>query len=293
MEAIEMTKLLRLIILIMTIVIVISGCGYNNENVKVPILMYHHLVTQENIKNNPDLAKNGSVISVEKFTEQMKYLHENSFNTITLQELTNFIEGKTQLPPKPVVLTFDDGYESNYTLAYPVLKKYNHKATINIVVRSTEKPIAGGLPHLTWEQMREMQESGLISIQSHTYDLHKYLPVNKSGKKKPAVVSPIWLKDAEREETQEEYQKRLQEDFSRSKNVIENKLGTKVNVLCFPYGVYNDTALEIADGLGYEIYLTIKKGYNTASTSLKELYRFGIAEKTPREEFIEIVSGKY
>ncbi|MBZ4688300.1 MAG: Cda1 [Clostridiales bacterium] len=288
-----MTKLLRLIILIMTIVIVISGCGYNNENVKVPILMYHHLVTQENIKNNPDLAKNGSVISVEKFTEQMKYLHENSFNTITLQELTNFIEGKTQLPPKPVVLTFDDGYESNYTLAYPVLKKYNHKATINIVVRSTEKPIAGGLPHLTWEQMREMQESGLISIQSHTYDLHKYLPVNKSGKKKPAVVSPIWLKDAEREETQEEYQKRLQEDFSRSKNVIENKLGTKVNVLCFPYGVYNDTALEIADGLGYEIYLTIKKGYNTASTSLKELYRFGIAEKTPREEFIEIVSGKY
>src|SRR5699024_1862299 len=98
----------------------------------IPVLLYHHLASKEDIENF-GWEKNGSIIPIENFREQMDYLYENNFYTATLEELELFIDGKIDLPEKTVVITFDDGYLSNVEYAYPIMKKYGFKGSIFMV----------------------------------------------------------------------------------------------------------------------------------------------------------------
>ncbi len=148
----------------------------NNSLIKsistdVPVLLYHH------IEPGAD-GSNGSIISLERFEEHMKALKENGYNAITCSDLISYAENGTKLPNKPILITFDDGYQSNYEYAYPILKKYGLKGTIFVIgsffgsdtYKDTDMKI---IPHFGMSEAQEMVDSGVIEIQSHTYDMHQ------------------------------------------------------------------------------------------------------------------------
>lgn len=123
------------------------------------ILLYHEFTEQE-----PLPSQYGVITTPQRFETDIQYLLAEGYTFISLTDLYAFHQGNRALPKKTVILTFDDGYESNYTLIYPILKKYEIPATIFVVVSAMGNP-----GKLTWEQMLEMEQSGLVDIQSHSW----------------------------------------------------------------------------------------------------------------------------
>ena len=102
----------------------------------------------------------------------MQYIKDRGYEPISFEQLIEYHENRRELPEKPIIITFDDGYLSNYELAYPILKEFNFKAAIFVIgVSFGNKDLA--YPHFGWAEAREMKASGLVSIESHTYDLHR------------------------------------------------------------------------------------------------------------------------
>lgn len=132
----------------------------------IPVLMYHDF--QENISQEQESA----VVHPDLFAEQLKILLQKGYTPINFKDLNLYIKGQGGLPLKPVIITADDGYLSNYETAFPILKKHNIPATFFVTTRYIGVDTCS--PHFTWEQAKEMEESGLIDIQSHTHE-HKLL----------------------------------------------------------------------------------------------------------------------
>lgn len=231
---------------------------------KVLVLTYHHI----------DEKTNAVTIPPKLFEEHMKILMDYRYNVISMEEFIQFLEGSGDVPPNAVVIAFDDGYESFYTVAYPILKQYHYVATNFIVVSSTvlqNTPI----PHLTWEQMKTMKKDGM-SFYSHTYDSHKMLPINKEGDEDKTLISLLYLPETGQRETQEQYERRIREDLQNAETLLQKNLGNQKKLLAFPYGVFNPTVINIARELGIHYTLTVKEGINKPGTT--EIYRLNAGD---------------
>lgn len=137
-----------------------------SKHSKIPILEYH--VVRENI---PDDGTGYLYVTPENFEDQISILKSNGYNFITFDDLEQIDNNKMEMPDKPIIITFDDGYLNNYVNAYPILKKLDAKATFfvstaNIVNESLEYD-ENKLKFMSWEQLLEMENSGVIDIQSH------------------------------------------------------------------------------------------------------------------------------
>lgn len=246
-------------LLISSNTLVSAGAEQLNQPVhyedKALVLMYHE------VKNN-----NGKIaVSTELFDEHLTMLEENGYNVISIEQFEDFMLGKEkEIPNNAVVLTFDDGYEDFYENAYPILKEHNMPATNFIVVKSSDIFNPDIIPHMTWEQMQKMSKEGM-SFYSHTYDSHKYAPINNNGGSAPALAGPIYLEDQKRMETQEEYNNRVKADLSLANELLGSKLGNTRSIISFPYGSYSDTAIQVAKDLGTNIFITIQEGINSSS----------------------------
>lgn len=191
---------------------------------EVPVLMYHILLPGRNDTISIDPAR---------FKEQMLALKSAGYTCITENDLLNHVEQTIALPEKPILITFDDGYISNYTEAFPVLKELDMKASVYVIAsRIFEKD--GVTPDeyekISWQQAREM--AGTFSIQSHTWDSHSK-QLNTKGQNRGLIASPAQFD--ERLETQKEFEDRIYSDFVASKNAIEKNLGTEVTAISYPY----------------------------------------------------------
>lgn len=241
---------------------------YPPELLKVPVLMYHHF--DENTQNSV-------TVSPVNFEKQMIALKEAGYETISTDQIIAFLNGEGVLPNKPILITMDDGYESNYTYAYKTLKELDMKATIFLitsqVVHEDMRHTINGLPKLSWEQVIEMSNSGLIDFQSHTHDAH--FKFQNGLKSYAAVTGPIKKADGKLE-TKKEYEQRIYDDFVQSKNIIEEKLGKIVNVLCYPFGAFNATSEAMAKIAGYKSTISVKEGYVTHSDSPYLLKRINV-----------------
>lgn len=231
----------------------------NSDNdVKVPILLYH------NIMDNYDQSLGAVHISPDEFEQHMAALHGAGYHTITFQQYYDYVMNDEVLPEKPIIITFDDGYVSNYKFAYPVLKKYNMKATIFIL--TGRMGAEGGeviYPHFTWEQAKEMQQSGVIDIQSHS-DLHPDMVQIDRG--------------------------RAQLELRRSKYLIQKELGKPCEVFAYPYGLYNAELQVLAEKAGYKIQCAVgDKGINTKEKGLKQLKRLTAFGGTTGEELLQMI----
>ena len=249
---------------------------------QVPILMYHHL--SEDVTNS-------EMVSPEQFEAQIRALAEAGYTGISFDELQAYVLRGEPLPEKPVVITFDDGYRSNYTLAYPILQKYGMKATIFAIgvsfgtdhYKDTDYAIT---PHFGAAEAAEMTASGLISIQSHTYDMHQWPPYETGS----AVRENILQLSSESEEA---YVQALTEDFTRSRALLEGATGQPVDVLAYPAGQYSTLAQVTLQSLGVHVTLSTNPGVNTVVKGLPQtlyaMLRFGITEEVTPEALLDMI----
>lgn len=249
---------------------------------QVPILMYHHL--SEDVTNS-------EIVSPEQFEAQIRALSEAGYTGVSFDELQAYVLRGEPLPEKPVVITFDDGYRSNYTLAYPILQKYSMKATIFAVgvsfgtdhYKDTDYAIT---PHFGAAEAAEMTASGLISIQSHTYDMHQWPPYETGS----AVRENILQLSSESEEA---YVQALTEDFTRSRALLEGATGQPVDVLAYPAGQYSTLAQVTLQSLGVHVTLSTNPGVNTVVKGLPQtlyaMLRFGITEDVSPEALLDMI----
>lgn len=204
-----------------------TGASVRNPQttVKLPVLMYHYVRTVTDPRDR--LGYNLSV-TPQDFERQMRYLAEHGFTTVTPDDLTAAFLGRRTLPEKSLLLTFDDGYADFYEQAFPIFKKYNLKATLFVVTSFVGD---AGHRYVTWEQIREMDRSGLVTIASHTLT---HADVTKS--KKASV------------------------EIAESKKILEDFVGHPVTVFAYPYGASNNAAAVLVQRAGYTLAFTTQGG---------------------------------
>ena len=263
---------------------VLSPTALSSDEIsmQVPILMYHHL--SEDVTNS-------EMVSPAQFEAQIRALSEAGYTGVSFDELQAYVLRGEPLPEKPVVITFDDGYRSNYTLAYPILQKYNMKAAIFVIgvsfgkdhYKDTDYAIT---PHFGAAEAAEMAASGLVSIQSHTYDMHQWLPYETGS----AVRENILPLPGESEEA---YVQTLTEDFTRSRAQLESATGQPVDMLAYPAGQYSTLAQVTLQSLGVHVTLSTNPGVNTVVKGLPQtlyaMLRFGITEDVTPEALLDMI----
>ena len=213
----------RLALIVLAVILAGAAiCTYIMYSAKnaVPVLNYHQI---------NDRDENALTVHTDQFEAQMKYLADNGYHTITPEDMVDAWENGKELPDKPVIITFDDGYADNYRNAYPILKKYNLQGTIFLI-----SDFVSTYPnYLTWTQAEEMQESGLINFESHTLS-HEQLD----------STSP--------EETWNQ--------VDGSKKALEWHLGKEINFLAYPCGSYDEELQRMVKDAGYKGAFTVNYG---------------------------------
>lgn len=249
-----------------------SALPASEISAQVPILMYHHL--SEDVTNS-------EMVSPEQFEAQIRALSEAGYTGVSFDELQAYVLRGEPLPEKPVVITFDDGYLSNYTLAYPILQKYGMKATIFAIgvsfgkdhYKDTDYAMT---PHFGAAEAKEMTDSGLISIQSHTYDMHQWPPYEDGSAAVRENILPL------AGESEEAYVQALTDDFTKSRAQLEAATGQPVDVLAYPAGQYSTLAQVTLQELGVHVTLSTTPGVNTVVKGLPQtlyaMLRFGITD---------------
>lgn len=226
------------------------------------ILNYHSIAEDESTYT----------ISPEHFTEQLTTLKKLGYNFVSLDTAAQFMEGKRALPANALVITFDDGVDSFYRCAYPILKSNDIPATIFAIVSYVGKGSEIS-QYLSWDNMREMQRTGYFTFYSHTYSNHRYVTVDDKGTTLPALMARIYRGNGERE-TLGQYEKRIFSDLLKSRVVIENQLKHPVRYLALPYGASNWVSTNAAVAAGFKYILSMRPGLNTRSTPSTKLCRF-------------------
>lgn len=214
----------------------------------IPILCYHWVVPKEHkvLSTARRYAQ-----TIEEFRTTIRNYKKKGYEFITVTELydlmSNYDSTKVNKEDtsKYVLITVDDGLKCFYDYAYPVLLEEKVKATLFIVNSCIEDSNNKG-PYLSWKNIKEMYASGLVDVQSHTYDSHVIKGYNKS-----AVTTKAANEDSL------EYMLRIFADFLKSKQEIENRIGNKVIAIAWPFGLSNDVARRLAALAGYELFFTV------------------------------------
>lgn len=251
----------------------------------VPVLIYHHLAL-----GGKGYDENPYTETPENFLAQMDYLLNNKYNVISLDQLIDFMNGNQMLPPKTVVITFDDGYESVYKYAFPILKKHNFKATAFIIGKKAEGKKPNFVPSLNFNELKEMYESGTFDIQSHTYDLHDKVQISPYGEFGYAITVKMYLKDKKRMETDEEFLERITNDLKKSKDILEQNVGTKVVSLSWPHGRDLEKVTKIAEGLGFKYFIEGNLGPNYIGDSVTNIKRVFVKKGIADQDFAKILN---
>ena len=240
----------------------------------VPVLMWHNLAEE---------SSGDMTISVDTFRAQIEALHEAGFKTVSLQQLYDYVHFGMELPEKPIVLTFDDGYLSNYEYAYPILQEYGMQATIFAigvsVGKDTYKDTDHAMtPHFGADEAREMVDSGLISVQSHTFDMHQWPPFEDGNAQVRETLLPF---DGEADA---DYEAAVEADFAESRELLESITGQPVNALAFPEWAYVTLTQDALRSAGVELTFTTVRAVNTVVKGLPQslcaMPRFGMTEST-------------
>jgi peptidoglycan/xylan/chitin deacetylase (PgdA/CDA1 family) len=217
----------------------------------LPVLTYHYIRTVA----DPQADALGFRLSVtpNDFDAQMKYLVDHNYKTINPEDLARALDTKTALPNKSILLTFDDGYMDFYTEAFPILKKYNLQASIYVVTDFMQDKQGR---FLTWDQLRELEDSGLISIGSHTQN---HVNVTKHPK--------------------------AELEITKSKQELEAFLGHKVISFVYPGGTYDDISAGYVKKAGYEIAFTTQIGTQMVPSQRNTLPRVRVSGGLPIDQF--------
>jgi len=210
------------------------------EAVEVPIIMYH--------KVTRDSGQRGKfAIAPEELEADLIFLQKSGYQAVTMQDLVDFVRGDGKLPPRPIVLTFDDGYFSDYHYVYPLARQYDTPVVLSIIGKVTDEYTQEGrqdiiYPHLTWPQVEEMAGSGLVEIQNHGYDLHCTRAGCSGAKRRHG-------------ESRDAYAERLGGDLTKLQTRLSARLGQAPATFTYPFGAKSEGSDDILKNLGFQASL--------------------------------------
>lgn len=229
--------------------------------IDIPILIYHHILKDE---ENPN-KNNPAIISLERFTDHINYLYDNGYRTITLNQISRFLDEKQGLPEKSIMITFDDGYKSNYIYAYPVLKKYKYNAVVFLITDYMTDEIIefdpNKIQYLSWNEVNS--SSDVFEFASHSHNMHR----NPNG------VGYLISKPNDE----------VKNDLIISMDLLNT------NAIAYPFGQYNDGLLEVLKELKVDLGFTVDHGKVKAGDNRLLLKRIGIFSYTTLSKFKELL----
>ncbi|OZG73020.1 poly-beta-1,6-N-acetyl-D-glucosamine N-deacetylase PgaB [Hahella sp. CCB-MM4] len=263
------------------------------------VLAYHDLY---DVKLQPTKRIFANTVSRDRFIEHLNWIKQNNYHPVSFQQILEAKAGKSTLPQNAVLLTFDDGYESFYTTAFPLLKLYGYPAVIGLVGKWLESEPGQEVQYgktnldrkhfLNWAQIREMEASGLIEFASHTFNLHYGIFANPFGNEQPAAVSPQFDKSSGQYETPVQYEQRLRNDFQTTRQQMKSEGIREPRILIWPYGAYSEQSINFAREEGYPFTFSLDEGYNLASDTGDHVYRYLMDQEIGLEHFDRILQGE-
>ena len=211
------------------------------EGHKIPVLLYHDI---------SDQFQDEYTISPSRFAAQMERLYAHDYRAISLKDLDS-LPGESL--SRAVVITFDDGYASFIDYAFPLLKDYGFKATVNIIGEyvGTFLHLGGNRPMLSWDEYRVLNNSGLVDLGCHTHNLHGMSKVFQS-------------------------QKALEDDFKLFTETFTKEIGTKPDILAWPFGTYDQSSVKVAERMGFKYFLTSREALFRKNGNFNEIPRLNI-----------------
>jgi len=243
------------------------------QSIDLPIIMYHSVLKSRSGK---------FIVSPDMLERDMRFLLGRGYTTVFTQEVIDFVNCIGELPEKPIIVTFDDGYYNNLHYALPIFEKLDIKGVINVVGHYADKAVAENdtnpqYSHLTWEQTRQIRDSGRFEVGNHTYDMHNHrgrLGVTKK-----------------RGESFDEYRAALEKDIGKLQKDLTDKSGITPNIFAYPFGKYSKETKKILRGMGFEAIFTCNEGINKISRgdteTLLRLKRYNRPGKCSTEKFFE------
>lgn len=220
---------------------------------RVPVMMYHDIRPDKQVFFD---------VTPEEFEAHLKLIQQKGLTPITMDQLVTHLRTGLPLPEKPILLTFDDGYEGHYTYVYPLLKKYNYPGVFSIYTDKVDKRL--GRPGVTWEQLREMVKDPLVTIASHSVT-HRVM----------ANLSP------------DEVQKELQD----SKQILEAALGVPIHYFTYPEGKYTPEVAEAVRAAGYSAALTMNDAEEILAGQSPSLMEIGRIGQSRIAEMVDVAWG--
>jgi peptidoglycan/xylan/chitin deacetylase (PgdA/CDA1 family) len=230
------------------------------ESFRVPILLYHRFGAT---------VADGMTITTPVFESHMKYLRDNGYTVIPLRQLVDHYRGKAPAPkPKSVVIVEDDAHKSVYSDMLPIIRKYGYPVTIF----AYPSAISNAKYAMTWEQLRELKKTGLFDVQSHTY----WHPNFKKERKKLSGPTLDQL---------------VMTQLRKSKARLETELGSRVDMLAWPFGIYDDYLIGKAAEAGYVATFTIDRRHATAADPVMRLPRYLLVNADSGKAFVQLLEG--
>ena len=252
---------------------------------KIPILVYHSFTFDQEPEQETE-------VSADRFREQIRALAEAGYHAVSFDDLRGYVEEGRALPDKPVVLTFDDGYQSNLDIAAPVLEEYGFQATISVigcsvgkdVYKDTDHPMT---PHFPLEAAEGYVRSGVIDIQSHSYDMHQVRELDGEDCRQGVLRMEG--------ESESAYVEALTEDYLKSKQQIESALPVNCHVYTYPYGYLDLLSEVVLHGLGVDVTLTVNEGVNEVikglPQSLYQLKRINVGSWMTARDLLAVLAA--
>lgn len=270
------SAILVAILLTITITPVKASAKTTPGEVDVPIIMYHSLL---------DRTTNEWNISPSAFEDDLSYLSENGYTAVHISDIIAYAYYGAPLPPKPIVLSFDDGYYNNYSQGMPLLEKYDKKITLAIIGSNTDHwtkhpdETDERYGHLTWPQISEMTATGRVELANHTNSLHK----NEGGRKGCRIIEG---------ENPEDYRRIISDDLEVLQTRIEEMGIPRPECFVYPFGAYCNQADEVLASMGFKATLSCEEGMNHLSVGdTSSLWRLKRSNRTPENSIQEILAG--
>lgn len=240
-----------------------AAAPVGGEAVPLPIFLYHIISPKKTYQYG---------ITPDEFESDLAFLSRNGYSTITMTQLIDSVDSGGSLPPKPAILSFDDGYYNNYVYAFPLLKKYRARMVLSIIGKSTDdfssRPSDSlSYAHVTWAQIDEMLDSGPVEVQNHTYNLHEISGGRTGCMRKPG-------------ESPERYEKVVADDVGRLQKEIAERTGFTPNTFAYPYGKSSESTDDILKKLGFRATLSCDYGVNLIGGDPDGLFGLRRIERT-------------
>lgn len=242
---------------------------------ELPIVMYHHVLKESSRLNK-------YTISPDELRQDFDFLRDSGYTPIVMQQLIDYTEKQTPLPPKPVMITFDDGYESFHEYVFPILKEYDFKAVYSIVGRYANQYSEIDDHHIryshsTWNELALMHDSGLVEIQNHSYNLHE----NDKGRDGSTKMSG---------ENLAFYTEMLRDDLSKVQQLCRDHLDWTPTTFTYPFGRISSEALPVLKQMGFKGALTCREKLNYITGDPEQLFHLNRFNRAHDESLEAIVA---